>query len=183
MKRISVIALLGLFSLSAQAGPADPGWLVGISGMFTKYKIDGADFDDEAVGGKLSVQYRINKYIGIEGSWLDSGKFRVDSDPANPGGNVGVDLEGMSIYAVGYLPFGSEDLQLYGKGGIYQVDQNLDTDTGSSSRNASGLTFGAGTQIAVSSNVSLRLEGDWFDLDGGEFWAVSLGVNYHFGQP
>jgi opacity protein-like surface antigen len=183
MKRIAAIALLGLYSLSAQAGPADPGWLVGISGMFTKYEIDGDVFDDEAVGGKLSVQYRINQYIGIEGSWLDSGKFRDDTNPDSPGGSVSVDLDGMSIYAIGYLPFGSEDLQIYGKGGIYNVKQGLDTDTGSSSRSAQGLTVGVGTQIAVASNVSLRLEGDWFDLDGGDFWAVSLGVNYHFGQP
>ncbi|MFZ1624438.1 MAG: porin family protein [Gammaproteobacteria bacterium] len=180
MKRIFVIALLGLGSLSAQAGPADPGWLVGISGMFTKYEIDGKAFSDEAVGGKLSVQYRINQYVGIEGSWLDSGNFREDTDPANPGGNVGIDLEGMSIYAIGYLPFGTEDLQLYGKAGIYNVDQHLDTDSGSSSRGAQGLTVGVGTQIAMSSKVSLRLEGDLFDLDGGDFWTVSLGANYHF---
>ncbi len=183
MKRIAGITLLGLYSLSVQAGPADPGWLVGFSGMLTSYEIDGGVFDDEAVGGKLSVQYRINKYLGIEGSWLDSGSFSEDTDPANPGGSVDVDLDGTSIYAIGYLPMSSEDIQLYGKGGFYDVNQNLDTDTGSSNRSASGLTFGAGTQIAMSSNVSLRLEGDWFDLDGGDFWTVSLGVNYHFGQP
>ena len=101
MKRTAGIALLGLCSLSAQAGPADPGWLVGVSGMLTSYEIDGDVFDDEAVGGKLSVQYRINKYIGIEGSWLDSGNFSEDTDPANPGGDVDVDLDGMSIHAVG----------------------------------------------------------------------------------
>lgn len=183
MKRITGIALLGLFSLSAQAGPADPGWLVGISGMLTSYDIDGTNFDDDAVGGKLSVQYRINKYIGIEGSWLESGNFSADLEPTSPGGGTDVDVGGMSIHAIAYLPFGSEDIQLYGKGGIYDVNQNLDTDTGSSSRSANGMTFGAGTQIAVSSNFSLRLEGDWFDLDGGDFWTVSLGVNYHFGQP
>jgi opacity protein-like surface antigen len=183
MKRIAGIALLGLYSLSAQAGLADPGWLVGVSGMLTSYEIDGDVFDDEAVGAKLSVQYRLNKYFGVEGSWLDSGSFSQDTDPANPGGSVDVDLDGISIYAIGYLPLASEDLQVYGKGGIYDVDQNLDTDNGSSSRSADGLTVGAGTQIAMSSKVSLRLEGDWFDLDGGDFWTVSLGVNYHFGQP
>lgn len=181
MKHTAGIALLGLFSLSAQAGPADPGLLVGVSGMLTSYEIDGNAFDDEAVGAKLSVQYRINKYLGIEGSWLDSGNFSQDSDPANPGGGIDVDLDGISIYAIGYLPLASEDIQLYGKGGIYDVNQNLDTDSGSSSRSANGITLGAGTQIAVSSKVSLRLEGDWFDLDGGDFWTVSLGVNYHFG--
>ena len=183
MKRTAGIALLGLCSLSAQAGPADPGWLVGISGMLTSYEIDGSVFDDEAVGAKLSVQYRFNKYFGIEGSWLESGNFSEDTDPANPGGKVDVDLDGTTIYAIGYLPFATDDLQLYGKAGFYNLNQSIDTDTGSRSRGADGLTFGAGTQIAVSSKVSLRLEGDWFDLDDGDFWAVSLGVNYHFGQP
>lgn len=183
MNRVAGIALLGLYSLSAQAGPADPGWLVGASGMLTSYEIDGGLYDDEAVGGKLSVQYRFNKYFGIEASWLDTGNFKVDTDPANPGGGVSVDLDGMSIYAIGYLPLASEDFQVYGKGGFYDINQNIDTDTGSSSRRADGLTVGAGAQIAMSSKVSLRLEGDWFDLDGGDFWTVSLGVNYHFGQP
>ncbi|MCL4792712.1 MAG: outer membrane beta-barrel protein [Gammaproteobacteria bacterium] len=181
MKRTAGIALLTLCSLSAQAGPADPGLLVGVSGMLTSYEIDGDVFDDEAVGGKLSVQYRINRYIGIEGSWLDSGNFSEDTNPAGPGGGVDVDLHGITIQAIGYLPMPSEDIQVYGKGGIYDFDQNLDTDSGSSSRGADGLTFGAGAQIAVSSKVSLRLEGDWFDLDGGDFWTVSLGVNWHFG--
>jgi opacity protein-like surface antigen len=94
---------------------------------------------------------------------------------------VDIDLDGLSIHAVGYLPMGSDDLQLYGKAGIYDFEQDLDTDTGSSGRSASGLTLGAGTQIAVADTVSLRLEGDWFDIDGGEFWTVSLGVNWHFG--
>lgn len=181
MKRTAGIALLGLFALSAQAGPADPGLLVGVSGMLTSYEIDGDVFDDEAVGAKLSVQYRINRYIGIEASWLDSGSFSEDTDPANPGGGVDIDLDGLSLHAVGYLPMSSDDIQLYGKAGIYDFEQDLDTDTGSSGRSASGLTLGAGTQIAVSDKVSLRLEGDWFDIDGGEFWTVSLGVNWHFG--
>jgi opacity protein-like surface antigen len=181
MKHAAGIALLGLFALSAQAGPADPGLLVGVSGMLTSYEIDGDVFDDEAAGAKLSVQYRINRYIGIEGSWLDSGNFSEDTDPANPGGDVDIDLHGLSIHAVGYLPMSSDDIQIYGKAGIYDFEQNLDTDSGSSSRSASGITLGAGTQIAVASNVSLRLEGDWFDIDGGEFWTVSLGVNWHFG--
>ena len=81
MKRTAGIALLGLFTLSAQAGPADPGLLVGVSGMLTSYEIDGDVFDDEAVGAKLSVQYRINRYIGIEGSWLDSGSFERGHRP------------------------------------------------------------------------------------------------------
>jgi opacity protein-like surface antigen len=181
MKRTASVALLGLVSMAAQAGPADPGLLVGVSGMLTSYEIDGDVFDDESVGGKLSVQYRINKHIGIEGSWLDSGNFSEDTDPAGPGGDVDIDLDGVTIQVIGYLPLGSEDIQVYGKGGVYDFDQNLDTDSGSSSRGADGLTVGAGTQIAVSSNVSLRLEGDWFDIDGGEFWTVSLGVNWHFG--
>lgn len=181
MKNAAGIALLGLFSLSAQAGPADPGLLVGVSGMLTSYEINGDLFDDEAVGAKLSLQYRVNKYLGIEGSWLDSGKFRDDTNPDSPGGSVNIDLDGMSIQAIGYLPLGSEDIQLYGKAGIYDFDQKLETDAGSSKRGANGLTFGFGTQIAMSSKVSLRIEGDVFDLDGGDFWTVSLGANYHFG--
>jgi hypothetical protein len=81
MKRTAGIALLGLFTLSAQAGPADPGLLVGVSGMLTSYEIDGDVFDDEAVGAKLSVQYRINRLRRHRRFVAGLGKFRRGHRP------------------------------------------------------------------------------------------------------
>jgi len=182
----SLLALIASCAvmMPAHAGTADPGWRVGGAVLFSEYSLDNDTIDDSSIGFKGYAQYRFGKYLGIEGGFLTSGEFEEDTNPAAPGGKATITATGFSLDVVGYLPLTTENFQLFGKAGYYNIDQDLEIDGGNgTTRSADGLTGGVGAEFAVSENLAIRLEGDWYDLDSADFWTVGLGVNYQFGTP
>ena len=179
---VAVTALLGATALPAQAGP--DGWQIGAGALYGDYQLDGGAVDDSAAGFRAWGQYRFNSYLGLEVAFLGTGDFNEDTTPGQPGGNATISAQGFSMDALGYLPFLLEGVQLFGKAGFYRLDQTLQFDGDvSTSRFADGFTAGAGADMAVARRVTLRIEGDWYDLDSADFWTVDLGVSYHFGNP
>jgi hypothetical protein len=185
MKRILGVAILGLSALSsvsAQAGTGDPGWQLGIAALFGDYSLQGGAIDDNSVGAKVSGQYRFNQYFGVEGAWLSTGNFETDAASSNGGVDAKISLQGYQLDLIGYLPWSPDNVQIYGKFGMYDLDQDLDFD-GTTSRSANGITAGLGFGMAMNERILVRLDGDWYDFsDDADFWTVSLGAYYHFGD-
>jgi opacity protein-like surface antigen len=189
---IAGAAAAAALALTLAAAPAiaadDAGpWNFGAAAVFGNYSFDDDTVDDDAIGGKLSLGYRFNRWIGLEGSWLHSGEFDDDLDPDNPGGELELDASGFSLSGIFYAPLDNDDLRFYGKAGLYRLDQDLDVFgsdgqvTDSSSRIITGVTLGAGVRVRVAPRVDIRAEGDWYDIDGGDYWALALGADYRFG--
>lgn len=187
--RYSLIAIfLGTSSLLAlppvQAAPGDPGWQIGGAAAFSQYDVDDPSFDDSSMGFKLFSQYRFNALVGIEAAWLSTGDFEADISPGDPAGKLEASVRGFSLNLVGYLPWSPGDVDLFGKAGFYTFDQDVTLDgVNQPQEKADGFTAGLGAQIAFADDFALRLEGDWFSLDGGDLWTINLGLAYHFGAP
>ncbi|MBL8225407.1 MAG: porin family protein [Chromatiales bacterium] len=194
MARLSIAgpaagAALALALTASPAWAADETsiWNFGGAVVFGNYSLDDDTIDDDAVGGKVFLGYRFNRWIGVEGSWLRSGEIDDDLDQDNPGGEVEVDLGGFTVSGLLYAPLPTDDLVAYGKAGYYRLGQDLDVFdrdgqvTDSSSRTITGLTLGAGVRVRVAPRFDIRAEGDWYDIDGGDYWALSLGADYRFG--
>ena len=175
-------ALISALAVPAQAVEGSEGWRIGASALFSDYQLDTGQIDDSSVGARVYGQYRFNRVLGVEAAFLNTGDFE-DSSTAGPDDDVSLGIQGFSLDVLGYLPFFTDDLQVFGKVGFFSLDQDLEVsgDT-SSERSADGLSAGLGADLAVASQWGVRVEGSWFDLDGADFWAVGLGVNYRFGQ-
>lgn len=181
MKRYVLAAAFGLAALSAQAAEGPAGWSVGAAVAFSDYSLDSDDIDDSEAGMKLTAGYRFNDWFGLEGAYVNSGEIEEDLDTTQPGGDVELTVSGFTFSALAYAPLPSEDLQVFGKAGWYDFDQDLTGSGMDQNRGADGLTFGAGARISVADRWSIRAEYDWYDFDDAEFWTVNLGVDYHFG--
>lgn len=182
MKRILAVAMLGLCSLPAQAGDQYSGWQLGLGVLFADYSIQGGGIDDNSVGAKVSGQYRVNQYFGVEAAWLSTGDFKTTAQSDNTGTNAKISLKGYQLDFVGYLPWSPENMDIYGKVGMFDLDQNLDYEV-DSQRSADGVTAGVGFGLGITDRVKVRLDGDWYDFaDDADFWTVSLGAYYLFGH-
>lgn len=185
MKRVLTLAIIGLAAATtAQADDHYRGWSIGAAAVFSDYQLDNKAIDDSAIGVKLSGQYRFNRYLGIEGAYLNSGEFKEEVAEGSGAFDSDAELtvDGFSLSLVGYLPLPSENIDVFAKLGYFDVDQELEVGDAMETRGADGLTFGAGTRISMSERFGIRAELDWYELDdGADFWTVNLGVDYRFG--
>jgi OOP family OmpA-OmpF porin len=181
-------AALALLATPALAADDATTWYAGGAVVLANLQFDDDTLDDDAVGGRVSLGYRFNRWFAVEGSWLQTADFEDDQLPAAAGGEIELGIDGFSFAAVGYAPLPWDAIDLYGKAGLYVFDQEL-TVAGASgpgdtvSRRIDGLTVGAGLRTRITDRLDLRAEGEWFDLDGADLWMLSLGVDYRFGAP
>lgn len=183
MKRITMAAALILVTFAASAEDGAQ-FSVGVAAAFSDYKGDSSfPVNDSGVGLQLYGGVKINKWLGVEGGYYNSGTFDTDLDPSADDGDVEIAFSGFNLSAVGYVPIG--DIELFGKVGAYDYDIDLNSLVGSTTINgslghATGLALGAGAIVNVSDNIGIRTVFDWWDVDNADLWALSLGVDYRF---
>lgn len=214
MKSFKIAALAaGLAALavhSAQAAGLDlHGWYAGVDVGQSHYgqKGDGLDgafanrglssstsIDSTDTGWGLDVGYQFNKWLAVEGGYIDLGRFDYDSRlPASAPGAISgrVKSEGARLTAVGIIPL-EHDFSLFGKAGIYDLRTRLEagssngTDLGASHNHAGG-TFGVGASYDITKAISARVEWNRF-LNANDNSAtgkadidlVSAGLVYRF---
>lgn len=177
MKRIMALALV---SLGLSAGPLQAedhtGWSVGLAGVFGKYKRDDRIINDNAMGIRAFAEYRVNPWLGVEASYLNSGRYA----DRTPNGTARQRFDGFSGGLVGYAPLDLDGLELYGKAGYFTLNQDLSLGNEFASRRTTGLTLGAGGRLAITERVGVRLEYDWYGVKDGELWNTAIGVDYRF---
>ena len=169
------VALMALPVLPAVA--ADNGFYLGGSVGQANLKIsditDGistADFDADDTAFKLIAGIRPLDWLGVEAAYVNFGE--PEDTVLNQ--KLKADGDGISAFAVGFLPTGPVDL--FAKVGLISWDSKI---SGSFNDDGTDLAYGVGAQFRVLS-LSIRAEYEKFDVSDVDLDMISVGVTYTF---
>jgi opacity protein-like surface antigen len=168
-------ALLTLPVLPAVA--ADNGFYLGGSIGQANLKIDDVtdgltvtDFDGDDTAFKLIAGIRPLDWLGVEAAYVNFG----EPEDTVFGQNVKADGDGISAFAVGFLPTGPVDL--FAKLGLISWDSKI---SGTFDDDGTDLAYGVGAQFRVL-GLSIRAEYEKFDISDVDLDMISVGVTYTF---
>jgi opacity protein-like surface antigen len=171
---------LSFISLPAVA--ADNGFYlgasVGQSGVEVDEVVGGFDlnYDSSATAYKLIAGWRFLDWLAVEGDYIDlgSGEDKVSGD------KVEIDVSGVSLSAVGFLPVGPVDLFARVGAVNWDADVSVDGFDAGGSTDGTDFTYGAGVQFRVWS-LGIRAEYEVFDIeDADNVDLLSVGVTWTF---
>lgn len=169
----SAIVATSLLLASGVAAAADNGFYLGGSVGQANLEIDdlggvtAADFEGDDTGFKLIAGIRPLDWLAVEAAYVNFG------EPED--GGLRAEGDGISAFAVGFLPVGPVDL--FAKGGLISWDSKI---SGSFDDDGTDLAYGAGVQFRVWS-ISLRAEYEIFDVDDiDDLSMASIGATFTF---
>lgn len=150
--------------------------------------------DDSDTGYKLQLGYMFNRHVGVEGGWVDLGKFRYNANFNGGSAVADVKASGFSMAAIGVAPL-NESASLFAKLGIINAKVKTSASAsgpgGAASANVSDTdwspNYGLGFMYSFTPKLALRVEWDRFDNLGnkdktgeGDVDLYSVGLKYSF---
>ncbi len=173
--------VMALVAFSAQADDEAAKWRVGGGAAFNDFEDDDSIIDDNQVGFALFAQYQFNKWIGIEGGYLNTGDLEGRIGTGVDREKFDLSFRGFNIAGVVYAPLGQEDIDVYAKLGFFDFDVDLSSNGAiDSSGHQDGAMAGAGAVVQIADQWGIRAEFDWFDTDNSDFWNAVIGIEYQF---
>ena len=159
---ISAAAIVYSGSAMAESGNRmrdhlEPHAYVGASYGF--FRSRGGEFEDEDDVWGANAGVMLNRYLGVEGSYENFGRYGND--------NASAEVDGFGVSAIGSIPV-MENLNLYGKFGKFY--SNVDVKMGSyeDTYEDDQFFYGAGAEIAVSDPLRLTVEYDRYKVGVNE---------------
>ncbi|MCU7994117.1 porin family protein [Shewanella glacialipiscicola] len=189
-KILTLAAVISLASLSAyshadnmsNSDAAENGIYVGAN--YGYLKVDGDDdFDDNSDVMQGLVGYKFNKYLALEGSYINFGDYG--------NGLANAETDGYTAALKVMLPI-ADRVELYAKGGQLWYSTDYEVVGFSGNDDGEGVFAGAGVAFKVTDRFLINAEYTWYDADinvnnvanGGktdtDFNQASIGVEYRF---
>lgn len=169
-----------------------------VSNLVTAYT---STADEKDTGYKLQAGYRFNRYIALEGGYVDLGKYNYKAASTAPVAtrDVTVKADGWTLGAVGSLSV-TDSLALIGKAGLvaYEMKHHcngtgIPCSNPDRSKNDTSLYYGVGADWNFSGNWFARAEYEIFQDIGNSLNSTgttgtskadirmgSIGVGYRF---
>ncbi|RLT96033.1 porin family protein [Ketobacter sp.] len=153
-----VTALLIPAPLVSASNDDDSGLYVGGNYGYLKVK-DDDDFDDDNDAYQLIIGGDFNAFIGVEGSYIDFGKY---------GGNVAsADTDGYTLALKGTLPL-TDFFSLHAKGGQLWWNSDYEVVGFDGSADGDELFWGVGAAFAVTQNVEITFDYTRYNVEFSE---------------
>jgi len=183
MKQVILIIFALLLTTSAASARdvidkgAYLGGSVGVTNFDDDSIFDGLDFDDSDTSFEVYGGYKFMKYFAVEARLMSLGSYQVEF--------IDVDSWAVSIHAVGIIPLGQSNWDLFGQLGLGRI--NLDAgNIGDDDGNVASAGIGIRFTPTKSVSISLALDGYAWEADAfGQSFDVSisttkLAVQYNF---
>jgi len=185
---VCVAVTFGLMLFARPGMALDYGAFVGGSIGTTRYDIcdqlvsaGATSCDDQNTGFKIFGGYKFNRYLAVEGGYVDFGKMYAYS--TGPGINTDVLVNAYYVSGILAVPVAGR-ASLFGKAGgeFWEGEVNGASPTASAraTDSGTGLMYGAGASFDLSDNVGLRGEWERYDVDGNDVDLVSVGIEFMF---
>ena len=189
-KILTLAAVISLASLSAyshadnmsNSDAAENGIYVGAN--YGYLKVDGDDdFDDNSDVMQGLVGYKFNKYLALEGSYINFGDYG--------NGLANAETDGYTAALKVMLPI-ADRVELYAKGGQLWYSTDYEVVGFSGNDDGEGVFAGAGVAFKVTDRFLINAEYTWYDAEINadnvangantetDFKQASLGVEYRF---
>ncbi len=144
---------------------------IGATGYSDDDKLKSYDLDDNDIGWSLYGGYRINRYLGVEGGYVNLGKYKATS----PSNDTEDSFEAFYLAAVGILPLGDHwQLRAKAGGGIMKLDQSFSNQDDARDEGGTYL-LGVGARWAPEFFHGLALN---LNYDTYFFTVEQVGVDY-----
>ncbi|MES2603802.1 MAG: OmpA family protein [Pseudomonadota bacterium] len=158
------------------------------------YSTTGLTADDDDIGAKALLGYKFNRFLAVEGSYFDLGKFGYRAVLV-PDANLAANIRpiGYAFDVVGFLPV-SDATSLFARAGLtyaetreYFSARNLASFPFAKNDNAeSNLKYGFGLQHDFTDNLGMRVEAERYRIEepmglADDVDMYSVGVVYRFG--
>jgi OOP family OmpA-OmpF porin len=174
MRKLWMLALASCLALPAGAGD----FLVGGSAGQANIEVDAAGFDESDTGFKLFGGWRLLKFLGLEGGYVDFGGPEVSAG----GVNANAEVTAWDAFAMGVVPLGK--VELFGKAGLvfWDAETSLSVPgfSGTFKDDGTDLAYGVGVSYEVNDNVALRGEWEIFDIESTDVNMLSFGFHVRF---
>jgi hypothetical protein len=177
MRKAILFAAALLTAPVLPAVAADNGFYLGGSIGQANLKIDDltngistADFDADDTAWKLIAGIRPLDWLGVEAAYVNFG----EPEDTVLGQKLQAEGDGISAFAVGFLPTGPVDL--YAKLGLISWDSKI---SGTFDDDGTDLAYGVGAQFRVL-GLSIRAEYEKFDVSDVDLDMISVGLTYTF---
>lgn len=177
MKSYTPIILASLLSLFSVNSHAEDSVYAGAAIGVSNYEYEDID---AAAATKLFIGYKMDNNFALEATLYDSG----DADITSLSG-FELNTDGINLTAFYRLPTAGSDLTAMVGLGIYSFDTTVKTNSGSVSEDGTGLSVSAGLEYALTENVALRGDIDFFVgvkdfADNESLDSVHIGILYNF---
>jgi len=178
---LAVAAFAGSLLGSQAAFAQDKGFYLG--GALGQATFKGFCVDDPSVltcdekdtAWKVFGGYRFNRYVAIEGTYVDFGTVSGTLTGARV---VPLSQTGMGIAAVGSFEL-TPQFSVFGKAGFLMTEQETPASaSGNTSRDTTEFHYGLGARFSFTPNWGLRAE--WERTEKTEVELLSIGVEYRF---
>lgn len=144
--------------------------------------------DESDTGFKLIVGYQVNPNVALEAYYANLGKysFRVNTTGPTVTGGGDFEITGFGLDVLAMLPF-NRSVSGFARVGFFRWDVEgrvFATGPGGSASDSleddgSDVKFGLGVQWALSPNLSIRGEFEYYNFDD-KLMMLSAGVLYRF---